>query len=370
MLARITLAGVWVYAAATKIGDPDAAVRAVRAYDVVPEVLVDPLAWGLPAIELVLAALLVVGIATRPAAWTSVVILGVFIVGIASAWSRGLQIECGCFGGGGPADVDGFDYALDIARDLAFIALALVVALGPEDRLRLGSRLPASRRPGLRATAILVVSVACAAALGIAIQDRRSGVESGRIEVPVARAGEPSVHGTPWTEGKRDAPVVVEVFENFTCSTCRRLHDGVEPALLDLAREGTVRIAYHPMATTGREAVLSAAAAACAYDAGAFPEYRDALFAAQGDQPVPSTSSTSTARGLIALGRTVGITDPGFAECVRTERYAAWVRRQTDAASRRGVIITPTVLVDGQLVDHPLRPDELVEAIRAAARGA
>jgi hypothetical protein len=51
-------------------------------------------------------------------------------------WARGIRIECGCFGGGGPADVDGWSYAAALLRDVFFLGLALVVALGPESRRR------------------------------------------------------------------------------------------------------------------------------------------------------------------------------------------------------------------------------------------
>ena len=101
-LARLLLAAVWAWAALAKISDPDAAVRAVRAYQLLPEALVRPVAWGLPFAELVLAVLLAVGLATRLAAAGSAVLLGLFMVAIAAAWARGLQIHCGCFGGGGP----------------------------------------------------------------------------------------------------------------------------------------------------------------------------------------------------------------------------------------------------------------------------
>ena len=46
--ARLLLATVWAWAALAKISDPDAAVRAVRAYQLLPEALVRPVAWGLP----------------------------------------------------------------------------------------------------------------------------------------------------------------------------------------------------------------------------------------------------------------------------------------------------------------------------------
>ncbi|HEX6310894.1 MAG TPA: MauE/DoxX family redox-associated membrane protein, partial [Acidimicrobiia bacterium] len=177
-IARVALAGVWVYAALTKIGDPDAAVRAVRAYQVLPEWLVEPVAWGLPFLELALAALLVTGLAPRAAAWASLVVLGVFVAGIASVWARGLQIDCGCFGEGGPADVDGFDYFVDIARDVGFAVLALIAALGPDDPLQLRPRLPSRLRTWAGQAAVLALTVLAATAVGFVVQRERSELES------------------------------------------------------------------------------------------------------------------------------------------------------------------------------------------------
>ena len=140
--ARLLLAGVWAWAALAKVADPDAAVRAVRAYQLLPEPLVSPVAWGLPFAELALALLLAVGLATRLAAAFSAVLLGVFMVAIASAWARGLQIHCGCFGGGGAATgVQAGDYLMELVRDAALLAVAVGLAWRPYSRLALDRRL-------------------------------------------------------------------------------------------------------------------------------------------------------------------------------------------------------------------------------------
>jgi uncharacterized membrane protein YphA (DoxX/SURF4 family) len=135
--ARLVLAGVWAWAGVAKLGDPDAAVRAVRAYDILPEAFVKSFAWGLPFVELALAVLLLLGLATRPAAWASVVLLLVFIGATASVWARGLQIDCGCFGGGGQAAADSASYLRDMGRDGLLLCLALLVAAGAPSRFAL-----------------------------------------------------------------------------------------------------------------------------------------------------------------------------------------------------------------------------------------
>ncbi len=140
--ARLVLAGVWAWAGWAKVADADAAVRAVRAYDLFPEAVVKPIAWGLPFVELALAVLLLVGLACRPAAWVSAVLFVAFIAMIGSAWVRGLSIDCGCFGGGGASSgADAARYAQEIFRDLVLLALAVFVARGPGSPLSLDRRM-------------------------------------------------------------------------------------------------------------------------------------------------------------------------------------------------------------------------------------
>lgn len=134
--ARVVLAGVWVWAGIAKLRDPDAAARAVRAYDILPEGLVKPFAWGLPFVELALAVLLLLGIATRPAAWASAVLLLVFIGAAVSVSARDLQINCGCFGGG-QSSTGAAGYMRDLGRDGLLLCLSLLVAAGAPSRLAL-----------------------------------------------------------------------------------------------------------------------------------------------------------------------------------------------------------------------------------------
>ena len=146
--ARLALAGVWAWAAVAKIADPDAALRAVRAYRLLPEALVPAAGWGLPFLELALAVLLALGLATRLAAAASAGLLAVLMLGIASAWARGLAIECGCFGGGGErSGVGPGTYALELARDAALLALAAWLAWRPVTRAALDAPNPSPDAP-------------------------------------------------------------------------------------------------------------------------------------------------------------------------------------------------------------------------------
>ena len=96
-----------------------------------------PAAWGLPFVELALAALLLLGIATRVSAAVGSGLLIAFMIGIASVWSRGIQIDCGCFGGGGPAHAGAAQYLSELARDVVLLGLAIGLVVHPTSRLAL-----------------------------------------------------------------------------------------------------------------------------------------------------------------------------------------------------------------------------------------
>ncbi|MCO7220164.1 MauE/DoxX family redox-associated membrane protein [Klenkia sp. PcliD-1-E] len=143
--ARLLLGGVLVVAGVLKLPDPAAAVRAVRAYQLLPEPLVAPVAFGLPAVEVVVGLALLAGVAVRAAAVASAVLMVVFLVGIVSAWARGLQIDCGCFGGGGQVAAGETRYLSETLRDTGLLLVALALARWPHSRLALSSRLEPAR---------------------------------------------------------------------------------------------------------------------------------------------------------------------------------------------------------------------------------
>lgn len=133
---RLLLAGVWLVAGGTKVSDLQGSVRAVHAYDLLPYEVSKVVGAALPFVEITIGVLLVAGFATRIAAVASSTLLVVFIGGIASAWARGLRIDCGCFGGGGElAAGRSPTYFWEIARDVALLAVAVYLVWRPTSRL-------------------------------------------------------------------------------------------------------------------------------------------------------------------------------------------------------------------------------------------
>jgi protein-disulfide isomerase len=127
---------------------------------------------------------------------------------------------------------------------------------------------------------------------------------------------------------------------------------------------GTARFVYHPVAfldqySSTHYSSRAAAASGCAADAGVFVPFVRLLYY---NQP-PENGSGLPEDRLIALGRQAGA-GQRFADCVNADTYAPWAAAVTEAASRSGVTATPTVRVNGRLIDNT------AEALRNAVRAA
>ena len=65
---RLVLSGIWFWAGIVKVLEPNGAREAIIAYRVFPASWVGFLGWALPAVEIALAILLLLGLFTRLAA--------------------------------------------------------------------------------------------------------------------------------------------------------------------------------------------------------------------------------------------------------------------------------------------------------------
>ena len=141
LVARLVLGGIWIWAGVLKVGDPNASVSAVRAYQLLPAGIAEGLGRMLPMLEIVLGVALVLGLLTRLGGVLSALLQVAFIIGIASVWARGISINCGCFGDGG-VDPDAISkYPWEIARDVGLLLLSLLLVRWPRTRLAVDSLL-------------------------------------------------------------------------------------------------------------------------------------------------------------------------------------------------------------------------------------
>ncbi|MGH3787114.1 MAG: DoxX family protein [Pseudonocardiaceae bacterium] len=143
-VARLVLAAVFLLSGALKVVDPAQTRIAVGAYELLPSGLVGPVATVLPLVELALGTLLVAGAFTRWVALASAMLLAALMFGVAQAWARGLSIDCGCFGGGGPVAEGDTRYPQELARDAGMLLLAWWLLVRPRTALSVDGWLHAS----------------------------------------------------------------------------------------------------------------------------------------------------------------------------------------------------------------------------------
>jgi uncharacterized membrane protein YphA (DoxX/SURF4 family) len=139
LVVRLSMAGILIAAAVPKMTDPDESVVAVRAYRLVPDALEAFVGVSLPYVELVLALILIAGVFSRWSGIAWLVMMAGFTFGVIWAWSKGYNIDCGCFGGGGDVDPSEVDYPGHLLERAGFIALGAWLTIFPRTPLSLDS---------------------------------------------------------------------------------------------------------------------------------------------------------------------------------------------------------------------------------------
>ena len=125
VVLRVALGALFVYAGVMKLRDVSGFIDEIANYRLLP-VLAPILGNTLPTIEIVTGLVLALARGTWRAAAALLVtaLMAVFTVAVTSAWLRGIDVRCGCFGtGGGPIG------PLTVARDAALLVASVVVLI-------------------------------------------------------------------------------------------------------------------------------------------------------------------------------------------------------------------------------------------------
>jgi putative oxidoreductase len=105
---RGVLAAILAYAGVAKVLDPARFVADLDNYRLVPAIVAYGAGLLVPWVEIASAAALLIR-PLRLGGWLLAFLLGAgFAVFVGSAWLRGLDISCGCFGGAAPMPVTGW----------------------------------------------------------------------------------------------------------------------------------------------------------------------------------------------------------------------------------------------------------------------
>ncbi|HNP15058.1 MAG: thioredoxin domain-containing protein [Parvibaculum sp.] len=172
-----------------------------------------------------------------------------------------------------------------------------------------------------------------------------------------------TVGDTSVTVGKSNAPVTLDIYEDYSCPHCADYEAAVGPTILRLIASGEVVVSYHPIQIVTSYGVAAGSAAACVAekDAQNWPIFHSALFANHSQ-----TSDGWGASDFAAFASTLGVTDADTLSCISDASYSDWIRSNTDAARADGVSSTPSLFINGEAQASPLGVDDLIAAVNAA----
>ncbi len=229
-------------------------------------------------------------------------------------------------------------------------------------RQELRDRRSQERRRRMLSMALVVAGVSAIAA-GLLILPNLTPV--GDFEQIETRE-RPLADGT--TLGDPDAPVVLEVFEDFQCPACRQFNQQSEQLLeQEWVADGTVRLIFRQYPFIGPESELAAHASLCAADQDRFWDYHDLLFANQIGENVGSF----TQRRLVAFADSLGLQMGAFESCLEGEFHQAEIDSDRALGQEYGVSGTPSIIINGTQYFRGFVPsyDDLSAAIEQALEG-
>jgi hypothetical protein len=98
LLAQVALGVLFLAASLAKIGDAGTFALQIHHYRLLPFGLENLVAITLPWIELMAALAILLRLSPRGGSVVVAWLMGLFVIVVAAAAVRGLDIECGCFG--------------------------------------------------------------------------------------------------------------------------------------------------------------------------------------------------------------------------------------------------------------------------------
>ena len=166
---------------------------------------------------------------------------------------------------------------------------------------------------------------------------------------------------------------VVEVYVDYQCPYCQRWEDQIGTALAEraLQPDSGLLLKQYNLAFLGEQnrnldppgaSARAAAAAACVLHGEGqqvFSRFNTAVFA-KADPAEPATQFTSDV--LAGWAAELGVSDDTLA-CIEEGRYVPFVAISTQAGFGRGVQGTPTVVLNGRLVQDGFGDSELIGLI-------
>ncbi|MBE3038637.1 MAG: DsbA family protein [Chloroflexi bacterium] len=168
--------------------------------------------------------------------------------------------------------------------------------------------------------------------------------------------------------GDPNAPVKMDVYEDFRCSYCKYYTQNFETQIIQAYVEtGKIYYTFHSFIVVdgndGTDASYrSSNAAMCAAEQGYFWDYHDTLFANQ----VTEDASLFTDERLVIMAQNLNLDMTTFNQCFQEDRYASDIQNDISQGQSLSITGTPSIFVNGTLIQSF---DQLSTVIDAALAG-
>jgi protein-disulfide isomerase len=165
--------------------------------------------------------------------------------------------------------------------------------------------------------------------------------------VPVTPVSYTNAEGTRL--GDPNAPVKIEVFEDFQCPACRTYTSSYEPAVIqNLVETGQAYYVFYQYpflddSNFSKDSDQAAMAALCAADQGRFWDYKNLLFANSQE-----SAGVFSADRLKQLAESLDLNMETFNACYDSGEHEDVIQQELALGKQMGVTGTPSVFVNGQ----------------------
>lgn len=244
-------------------------------------------------------------------------------------------------------------------------------------RSEIKSRRQQTRNAQRRAIVITIVaSVLVLVGIIVAVNLYQNSRPVGEV-VGITERQLPQKDGAPYVDmngiGNPNAPVKIEVFEDFQCPACQSFSENVESAILSNMRtliesdQVYYTFRHYPFIddrTATKESDQAANASMCAGEQGKFWEMHDIIFANWNGE----NEGAFADRRLAAFAEEIGLEMGDWQACFDDNRYRQEIQADFSEGVRRGVSGTPSVFINGVVVNPGFVPsyEEIEAAVNAA----
>jgi protein-disulfide isomerase len=170
--------------------------------------------------------------------------------------------------------------------------------------------------------------------------------------------------------GDPNAPVTIEIFEDFQCTACENFSRNYEQDVINnlvLTGQAYYKFYNYPFlddASTSKDSDRAANAAYCAAEQNRFWDYKNIVFANWGE-----AAGVYTDARLKQFAEAIDLDMDAFDACYSESRYQAEIDKEIALGQEMGVTGTPSVFVNGADVAPGRVPtfEQIQAAVQAAA---